>query len=132
MIGELYLKKALNIRKEYLNITKDINSYEKVAKDLISSIQFRKDEMEVLSKKLSEGRFSNPENAQMEFSKILFELEKDINEVNMRIDGLNDRIEKLKQEELTLYKDIKNQYPESKDEDLKKEIKEYFDKMNVN
>lgn len=131
MIQELYLKKASNIRKEYLSITKDINSYEKVAKDLILSIQFRKGEMESLAKKINEGRFSNPQNAQMEFSKILFELEKDINEVNNKIDGLNGRIEKLKEEELKLYKDIKNQYPESKDDDLKKEIKEYFNKMNI-
>lgn len=132
MISELYLKKALNIRREYLTIQEDISSYEKVAKDLINSIELRKSEMENLSTKIGEGKFLNPESAQMEFSRILFEIEKDMNEINTRIDKLNGRIDKLREEELLLYKEIKNQYPEAKDDDLKKEIHNYFTKMDVN
>jgi uncharacterized protein with gpF-like domain len=126
MISELYLKKAANIRKEYLKVRSDIESYEKVAKNLIQSIEFRKTEMEKLMMKLEEGKFSNPHNAQMEFSRILFDFEKDINETNVKIDGLNSRIEKLGIEEHTLYKDIKNQYPGVDDKVLKEEIQNYF------
>lgn len=131
MISELFLKEAANIRKEYLKVRVDIESYEKVAHNLIKSIEFRKTEMEKLMVKLSEGKFSNPQNAQMEFSRILFDFEKDINEINVKIDGLNGRITKLGEEENLLYKNIKNQYPESSDQSLKEEIDRYFKKMNI-
>ena len=48
MIQEIYLKRAIKIRKEYLKIVKDINSYELIAKDLITCISDRKKELEDL------------------------------------------------------------------------------------
>lgn len=131
MISELFLKKAANIRKEYLKVRVDIDSYEKVAHNLIKSIELRKNDMEILMNKLSEGKFSNPQNAQMEFSRILFDFEKDINDVNVKIDGLNGRIAKLGEEENDLYKNIKNQYPEVNDRVLRDEIQNYFKKMKI-
>jgi len=131
MISELFLKKAANIRKEYLRVREDINSYEKVAQDLIKSIEFRKIEMEKLMVKLSEGKFNNPQTAQLEFSRILFDFEKDINEINLKIDSLNSRITKLGEEEQVLYKTIKNQYPEASDQSLRLEVQKYFQKMKI-
>ena len=37
MISEFYLKKALNIRKEYLSIVSNINLFENMAKDILRS-----------------------------------------------------------------------------------------------
>ena len=131
MIQELYLKKAVNIKRSYIKVINDVNSYEKVAKDLASSIEDRMEDLKLLMNKIEEGKISNVESAQMEFSKVLFNLETDMNEVNARIDSLNSSIDKLKLDELNLYKEIKNHYIDLSDEEIKKEVQNYLKKQNL-
>ena len=39
MIQEIFLKRALNIRKEYISIKYDISSYEKNIRDILNALE---------------------------------------------------------------------------------------------
>ena len=52
MIQEIFLKRAANIRKEYLRITRDINSYEKNVRDLLGALEQKSTDLDSLKNKL--------------------------------------------------------------------------------
>jgi len=66
MISELYLKRAVSIRKDYIKIVSDIESYEKVAKSLSDSISLRTKELESVLEKLNQNKYNNVDAAQQE------------------------------------------------------------------
>lgn len=131
MIQELYLKKSLNIKKDYLKVVNDIERYENIAKDLSLSIENRTKELELLLSNLNAGSISNAEVAKQELHNIMVQTEDDMNKVELSIDSLNIRIEKLKEDELSLYKEIKQTYFQLTDDEIRKEINEYIKLQNL-
>ena len=55
----------------------------------------------------------------------------DINKVDVSIDKLNSKIEKLRNDEILLYKEIKNVYYELSDEEIKSQIQTHLKKLNL-
>ena len=131
MIQEIFLKRAANIRKEYLRITRDINSYEKNVRDLLGALEQKSTDLESLKNKLYSNRINSPEEAKMELLNIIMEVEDETNKNEKYIDNLNKNIEKLKEDELLLFRDIKQRYPEMSDPDIKNEIQSYIKKLNL-
>jgi chromosome segregation ATPase len=127
MINEIYLKRALEIRKEYLRLLNDIESYENVARDLIKSISDRKSELEDLLQKINENRVSNPDEATQKLSSIIMMVEDDMNRVDKSINQINSKMDKLKDEEVILYNEIKNTYIELSDESIIDQIKKFIE-----
>ena len=89
MIQEIYLKRAIKIRKEYLKIVKDINSYELIAKDLITCISDRKKELEDLLESLNQNKIHNADVARQKLDEIVLKTEDDMNKIDTSIDDLN-------------------------------------------
>jgi hypothetical protein len=131
MIQELYLKRAVKIRKEYLKIVNDINRYDKIAKDLASSLTGRTSELESLLKSLNENKISNPEVAKQELHNILMQTEDDMNKVDLSIDALNKQIENLQKDELSLYREIRKTYFNLTEEEIKNQVQEHLRKLNI-
>jgi|APCry1669189883_1035261.scaffolds.fasta_scaffold16042_2 hypothetical protein len=131
MIQELYLKRAVKIRKEYLKIVNDINRYDKVAKDLAASLTGRTSELEDLLKKLNENKISNPEAAKQELHNILMQTEDDMNKVDLSISALNKEIENLQKDELSLYREIRQTYFNLTDEEIRNQVQDYLKKLNL-
>ena len=131
MIQEIFLKRAANIRKEYLTITRDINSYEKNVRDLLGALEQKSTDLESLKNKLDSNRINSPEEAKMELLNIIMEVEDETNRNEKYINNLNKNIEKLKEDELLLFRDIKQRYPEMSDSDIKNEIQSYIKKLNL-
>jgi len=131
MIQEIFLKRAANIRKEYLRITRDINSYEKNVRDLLGALEQKSTDLESLKNKLDSNRINGAEEAKMELLNIIMEVEDETNKNEKYIDNLNKNIEKLKEDELLLFRDIKQRYPEMSDPDIKNEIQSYIKKLNL-
>jgi len=131
MIQEIFLKRAANIRKEYLRITRDINSYEKNVRDLLGALEQKSTDLESLKNKLDSNRINSPEEAKMELLNIIMEVEDETNKNEKYIDNLNKNIEKLKEDELLLFRDINQRYPEMSDPDIKNEIQSYIKKLNL-
>ena len=131
MISDLYIKRAVKIRKEYIKLVKDINSYENIANDLISSISNRKKDLEDLLESLNQNRITNADIASQKLDEIVVQTEDDMNKVDATIDSLNKKMDKLREEEMYLYKEIKQVYSDVSDDDLRNYIQEALKKQNL-
>ena len=131
MISELYIKRDVKIRKEYLRLVKDINSYETIAHDLISSISNRKKDLEDLLESLNQNRITNADIAKQKLDEIVIQTEDDMNKVDATIYSLNKKMDKLREEEMYLYREIKQVYSDISDNDLKNYIQEALKKKNL-
>jgi DNA repair exonuclease SbcCD ATPase subunit len=126
MIQEIYLIKALNIRKEYIKIINGIEEYEKFAKKLLGSISEKSNDLMDLQKKINDKKINSIDIAKDELMKIIINLEEEANGIESVVNGMNRKIEKLKQDESSLYRELKEKYSDVLDTDLKKEIHTYI------
>jgi hypothetical protein len=131
MISELYLKRAVKIRKEYIKLVNDIQTYEKIAHDLISSISDRKSDLENLLDSLNQKRISNPDVAKQKLDEIIVQTEDDMNKVDASIEAINKKMDKLREDEVYLYKEIKSVYSDFTDDEIRKFIFEELKKQNL-
>ena len=131
MIQEIYLKRAIKIRKEYLKIGKDINSYELIAKDLITCISDRKKELEDLLESLNQNKIHNADVARQKLDEIVLKTEDDMNKIDTSIDDLNKKMDKLREEEMYLYREIKQVYSDLPDDQIRNYIQEALKKQNL-
>jgi hypothetical protein len=131
MISELYLKRAVKIRKEYIKLVNDIQTYEKIAHDLISSISERKSDLENLLDSLNQKRISNPDVAKQKLDEIIVQTEDDMNKVDASIEVINKKMDKLREDEVYLYKEIKSVYSDFTDDEIRKFIFEELKKQNL-
>lgn len=131
MISELYLKRAVTLRKEYLKIITDIERYEKIAQSLSHSISSRTKDLENLLERLNQNKIHNADMAQQELQNIMVQTEDDINKVDVSIDKLNLQIENLAKEEVLLFKEIKNVYYQLSDEEIKSQVQTHLKKQNL-
>jgi chromosome segregation ATPase len=131
MIQEIFLRKAFNIRKEYLNIRRNIDSYEENVRNLLNNLQSKAEDLNILKEKLDSNKINDPESAKNELLKIMIELEDDINQNDKYITNLNAKIEDLKEQEQSLFRDIKQRYPDINNNDIKKQVQDYITKLNL-
>jgi chromosome segregation ATPase len=131
MIQEIFLKRAYNIRKEYLGIRNNIDDYEKNVKLLLKTLEDKSVDLQDLKDKIDTNKIHDPEMAKFELLKIMMELEDEINKNDGYINKLNTNIDKLKEDEVSLFRDIKQRYPEMSDQDIKKEVQDYIKKLNL-
>jgi chromosome segregation ATPase len=130
MIQELYLKKAHDIRKEYLSIVNNIEEYEKFAKKLLESIGEKAKDLADIQKRIDEKKINNIEIAKDELMKVIINLEEEANGIESIVSKMNKRIDKLKQDETSLYRELREKYPDIRDLALKKEIHDYIMKKS--
>ena len=128
MISEFYLKKALNIRKEYLSIVSNINLFENMAKDILKIIEGKLEELNTLQSKINEKRISNVESAKDSLLKIILDLEEESNNIEKSVNDLTSRIDKLKINEKELFADLGKNYQNLTNEEIRNQIHKYIDK----
>jgi uncharacterized phage infection (PIP) family protein YhgE len=131
MISEIYLKQALKIRKDYLKIVNDISRYENLAKDFISTLEERASEAQELYQKIDTNQITNSEVAKKELHELMIQTESDINKVDKSISDLNSQIEKLRIDEVNLFKEIKRVYFNLTDEQIREETQSYIKRHDI-
>jgi methyl-accepting chemotaxis protein len=131
MISEFYLKKALNIRKEFLSIVSNINLFESMTKGIMGVIESKMEDLNDLQTKINEKKISNIEVAKDSLLKIIMELEEESNNIEKSVNELTSRIDKLKKDEGVLFSDLKSQYPNLTNEEIKDQIHKYIDKKLI-
>ena len=128
MISEFYLKKALNIRKEYLSIVSNINIFENMSKDILKIIEGKLEELNTLQSKINEKKVSNIESAKDSLLKIILDLEEESNNIEKSVNDLTSRIDKLKINEKELFADLRKNYQNLTNEEIRNQIHKYIDK----
>jgi hypothetical protein len=131
MIQEIFLKRAANIRKEFLSIQKDANNYERALNGFVKMIDNTSNNVEDFLERLNSNTLSDPEKAKQDLIEIFVNLENEYNKTSSSIGNVEDKIEHLKKEEITLFRDIKQRYPELSDSQIKSEIQDYIQKLKL-
>ncbi len=126
MISEIFLKKALNIRKDYLDVINNISRYEEFAKNLLKNISNRSDDLKDLQEKINSGKVKSLDKAKDELMTIILGLEDEGNKIESMVESMNKKIEKLKEDETSLYRDIKQSYQDLSDSIIKSEVSNYI------
>jgi len=128
MIDKIYIKRAVNIRKEYLDLNKNLKKYEVLVIDLKGKIENTINEIQNIIDNIDK---SSPENIQKKSMEYLKSLEEETQRVQKFIDPVNNKIEKLQKEEQILYQQIKTNYPGIEDKDILSQIQIELKKNNL-
>ena len=131
MIKELYLKKAANIRKDYLKLVSDIGFYENLVKNFAQVLESRSKDLETLSSNFESGKLRGVDSLKEEFHKIMVSTEEEVGSVEKTINSIQSKMDKLREDEISLYRDIKQSYHELNDDQIRAEIAEYLKKLNL-
>jgi hypothetical protein len=128
MIDKQYLDSAKNIRYEFLNLSKKLDSYHKELTQLFEYLQNVTKELNELNTN-EVSKIKSASDATIIGNKIvkkMEEIESEEQKLLNLVKPINDRIDRLREEENILYKKIKEKYPSLSDEEIKKEISIYL------
>ena len=118
-IDLIYINESIRIRKEYLNnlafIVKREDEIQSFS-DAIVSINEEITTSETLSEKYVEEK--------------LGDIDKNVNELRTYLVRYYDNIQKLDEEQRTLYNNIKDYYPDITDDEMQTQIMVYIDVVN--
>jgi len=130
MIDELYLLKAAQIRKEYLELTKKIDNIEGKIKEFPSVFDDQQKELDSIKERVDRGLLTDKNDFSKSLLKIIEELEAATSKYEELIDDVQDRIEDLQDDEEELFNKIRAKYdiPISV---VKEEVNKYLQKQNL-
>ena len=131
MIEERFIKRAVQIRKNYLKVTQDISVYETSAKNVLNTLESTLSKLNTLQESIKNKVVTNADDASKKVMSILLEVEKEGERLEKLIDPLNDEIEKLRVEENELYRLIKEKHPGITDKEIIEEIHNEIKKENL-
>ena len=120
MIEERFIKRAIEIRKTYLKVTRDISVYESRAKKTLATLENTMKKLSELQDNIKNKVVTNVDDASKKLMNILTEVEEEGERLEKLIDPLNLEIEKLRNEEQELYRLIKEKQQKSSLKDMEK------------
>lgn len=123
-INPIYIESAKNIRNEFLNLSKKLDTYQKELTDLVTYLT----DVSVELQGISENEVSKI-RSKADASIVTDHIIKKMNEIEAEeqklirlISPINDRIDKLRNEEKYLFDQIKEKYPLMNENEIRKEI----------
>jgi hypothetical protein len=131
MISEKFLIKAANIRRDYLQLTNDIDSVEKKVKSIVNFLEHQQEKLEEISSKVEKGEIKSKEYAAEKALMIIMDLEKEAASYEVGVDDVNKKIEKLREDEIALFNELKTKYSNIPDKELKSIINDYLKSQNL-
>lgn len=136
MIDENFYQAAINIRRTYLKLTSDMESYKSIAESTLKKLQKSIVDIERLQKDIKDMRKSkyemdSKENTINRIMKILEEIEMEGLKLENFVDPINKKIEKLAEEEQILYKRICEKHTTLSEEQIVSAVRERLKKENL-
>lgn len=124
MIQENLLKSAVNIRREYLKVSSNIELYHNRSKEVVSILDKNIESLDKLQKDINNKTATNPEKSLNKLMEVIKEVEDEGNKLESLMEPMNKEIEKLQKEERELYRLIKEKHSELSDEQIVSEVRE--------
>ena len=131
MISEKFLIKAANIRRDYLKLNDDINKVENRIKSIVPFIEGQQDKLNDIRDKVEKGELKSKESFAEKALMIIMDLEKETASYEAGVDDVNKKIEKLREDEISLFNELKTKYSDIPDKELKSKINEYLKSQNL-
>ena len=131
MISEKFLIKAANIRRDYLQLTNDIDRVEKKVKSIVDFLEHQKEKLEDISSKAEKGEIKSQEYIAEKALMVIMDLEKEAASYEVGVDDVNKKIDKLREDEIALFNELKTKYSDIPDKELKSIINEYLKSQNL-
>ena len=131
MISEKFLIKAANIRRDYLKLNDDINKVENRIKSIVPFIEGQQDKLNDIRNKVEKGELKSKESFAEKALMIIMDLEKETASYEAGVDDVNKKIEKLREDEIALFNELKTKYSDIPDKELKSKINEYLKSQNL-
>ena len=130
MINKIYIESAKNIRYEFLSLSKELDTYQKDLTNLFSYLERVTLELQEMSKNEVSKIRSKADATNVTEHIIIKMNEIEAKEQNLirLITPINDRIDKLRDEEKYLYNQLKEKYPLMTEDEIKKEIQSHLEK----
>lgn len=124
MIDKQLIDSAIEIRRDYLNISRHILVYEKDIRELSNFLLSKAKQLtEIKDKDTRKIKTNDDLNSYVEeIAKELKEIEMEEEKIKNKMSDINKRLEKLKKEEEILYQTIKERYPQMDEKEIIKEI----------
>ena len=121
MIDDSYLDAAVRIRRTFMNLNIELTEYENYAKSIEKIIERALADLDDINNSISsDKKLKNLSQEDMlrKVLDILAKLENDSKSLESKINPINEKIEKLRKDEVQLYNGIKFKYPNIKDSEL--------------
>ena len=128
MISQIYLDRAVKIRKEYLSLNKDASDYKVLVEKLKDKVEETIDGLEDLLKNIN---LSTEDETKEKSLKYLLELEEESQKIQKVIDPITEKIQELGKEEQSLYEQIKLNYIDLTNEEILSIIQNELKKQNL-
>lgn len=130
MISQNYIESAKIIRKEFLELSSKLNLYEGDVRNLANFLLEKVDELSKYNKEVV-LKIKSKEEIKIVTNHILAkiqEIEDEEKKLAKKVEKINLRLEKLKQDEKSLYDSIKKKYPKLTDQEIINQIHPHLDK----
>ena len=121
MIDKQYVESARNIKTEFLSLSKKLDNYKGDLEKLSNFLQDTVKELQNITEKKVTSKDDLTDMAN-KLVKKLQDVELEEIKITNLVKPINDRIEKLREEENILYKSLKVKYPNMTDDDMKREL----------
>ena len=135
MVDEVFLQRAVSIRRSYLKVTNNINFYTTKVNGVISALDDILEKLSKLQESATDEKVKNDrattEKTAMELNNIITELELEGKKLEGYIDPLNKEIEKLALEEQELYRQIKEKNSHLTDEQIIEAVRKRLEEENL-
>jgi len=135
MIDEKFLIAAVNIRRTYLNLISNMDTYKIKAENCLKKLEETYIELDEIQKSLSDPktRDSDPDglNSVNKILNVLKNIEDEGKQLENMTDPLNRNIEKLAKEEQELYRQICYSHPNLSEDDIIESVRKRLEKENL-
>lgn len=135
MVDEVFLQRAVKIRRDYLKVSNNLNFYAKRANGVIKSLDDILEKLSIMKEKVgdekNQANKSLAEQSAQELAKIIDNLEQEGSKLQEYMDPLNKEIEQLALEEQELYRQIKEKNALLTDEQIIESVRKRLEDENL-
>jgi predicted nucleic acid-binding Zn-ribbon protein len=131
MIDENLVQSAIKIRREYLGLNNSMNFYRKKASDVVTKLEELQNELTTIQNNLKNRTDITSEEVLKQITKVLDGTELEGKKLEESLKPLNEKIEKLGQEEAELWRNIKLKHSDTPENDIIEYVRQRLIKENL-
>ena len=131
MIDEFYLLKAAQIRRDYLNLNKDIDNVENTIHNFLPLLEEHQVDLEQIQKLVNRGELTDKSVFSEKLLKIITTLEIETSNYELMVENIHNKMDDLRDDEEALFNQIKNKYTDLLLSVIKEEVNKYLKSQNL-